>query len=44
MEEMASGAEQIDGAVHKVNEISLENKKQIGLVMVELQRFKVVRG
>ncbi|MDR2808534.1 MAG: methyl-accepting chemotaxis protein [Spirochaetaceae bacterium] len=41
MQEMASGAEQIDEAVHKVNDISTENKKQIGLVMVELHRFKV---
>jgi methyl-accepting chemotaxis protein len=44
MQDMVFGAERIEGAVHKVNEISLENKKQIGVVMVELQRFKVVSG
>jgi methyl-accepting chemotaxis protein len=41
MEEMASGAQQIDTAVHKVNDISLENKNQIERLMIEVSRFKV---
>ncbi|MDR2447459.1 MAG: methyl-accepting chemotaxis protein, partial [Treponema sp.] len=41
MQEMASGAEQIDTAVHKVNDISIENKKQIERLMTEVSRFKV---
>ncbi|MDR2807530.1 MAG: methyl-accepting chemotaxis protein [Spirochaetaceae bacterium] len=44
MQEMASGAEQIDTAVNRINDISIENKKQIGLLMGELQKFKVVSG
>jgi methyl-accepting chemotaxis protein len=38
---MASGAEQIDTAVHKVNDISIENKNQIEQLMTEVARFKV---
>jgi methyl-accepting chemotaxis protein len=41
MQEMASGAEQIDTAVHKVNDISIENKKQIEQLMTEVSHFKV---
>jgi methyl-accepting chemotaxis protein len=41
MEGMACAAEEIDGAVRKVNSISVENKKQIGLLMEEVSRFKV---
>ncbi|MDR0629929.1 MAG: methyl-accepting chemotaxis protein [Treponema sp.] len=41
MAEMASGAEQIDTAVHRVNDISAENKKQIEQLMNEVSRFKV---
>jgi methyl-accepting chemotaxis protein len=41
MEEMASGAEQIDTAVNRVNDISVENKKQIEQLMAEVSRFKV---
>jgi methyl-accepting chemotaxis protein len=41
MTEMASGAEQIDTAVHRVNDISVENKRQIELLMAEVSRFKV---
>ncbi|MDR2807686.1 MAG: methyl-accepting chemotaxis protein [Spirochaetaceae bacterium] len=41
MQEMACGAEQIDAAVHKVNDISIENKRQIELLMTEVLRFKV---
>jgi methyl-accepting chemotaxis protein len=39
--EMASGAEQIDTAVNRVNDISVENKKQIELLIMEVSRFKV---
>jgi methyl-accepting chemotaxis protein len=38
---MASGAEQIDTAVHQVNDISLENKKQIEQLIMEVSRFRV---
>jgi methyl-accepting chemotaxis protein len=41
MQEMASGAEQIDTAVNRVNDISIENKKQIAILMSEVARFKV---
>jgi methyl-accepting chemotaxis protein len=41
MQEMASGAEQIDIAVHRVNDISLENKRQIDMLMAEVSRFKI---
>jgi methyl-accepting chemotaxis protein len=39
--EMASGAEQIDTAVNRVNDISIENKKQVEQLMTEVSRFKV---
>jgi methyl-accepting chemotaxis protein len=38
---MAAGAEQIDSAVHKVNDISIKNKRQIDLLIAEVSRFKV---
>jgi methyl-accepting chemotaxis protein len=38
---MASGAEQIDTAVNRVNDISVENKKQIEQLIMEVSRFKV---
>jgi hypothetical protein len=41
MQEMASRAEQIDKAVNRVNDISLENQKQIEAFMGEVSRFKV---
>ncbi|MDR3114520.1 MAG: methyl-accepting chemotaxis protein [Treponema sp.] len=41
MQEMVCGADQINIVVHRVNDISLENKKQIGLLMAEVSRFKV---
>ncbi|MDR1399128.1 MAG: methyl-accepting chemotaxis protein [Treponema sp.] len=41
MKEIAAGAEQIDGAVNEVNDISGENKKQIEALMEEVSRFKV---
>ena len=39
--EMASGAHQIDTAVNRVNDISVENKKQIEQLIMEGSRFKV---
>jgi methyl-accepting chemotaxis protein len=41
MNEMASGAEQINVAVHQVNEISLRNREGIKTLMREVSRFKV---
>ena len=41
MLDMASGAEQIDIAVNRVNDISVKNKKQLELLMSEVSRFKV---
>jgi methyl-accepting chemotaxis protein len=41
MQEMASGAEQIDTAVNRVNDISEENKKQIERLILEVSRFKI---
>jgi methyl-accepting chemotaxis protein len=41
MQEMASGAEQIATAVNRVNDISMENKKQIEILMTEVTRFKI---
>jgi methyl-accepting chemotaxis protein len=41
MDEMASGAEQIDLAVVRVNEISGENKSDIETLSAEISRFKV---
>jgi methyl-accepting chemotaxis protein len=41
MQEMASGAEQIATAVNRVNDISIENKNQIELLIHEVSRFKV---
>ncbi|MDR1301007.1 MAG: methyl-accepting chemotaxis protein [Treponema sp.] len=41
MQEMATGADQIDHAVHQVNDISIENKQQIEALIDEVSRFKV---
>ncbi|MHB9295245.1 putative methyl-accepting chemotaxis protein [Pillotina sp. SPG140] len=41
MEEMAVGAEEINGAVYRVTEISGETKRQIDTLMQEVSRFKV---
>jgi methyl-accepting chemotaxis protein len=41
MQEMAAGAEQIDHAVNQVNDISIENKRQIEALIREVSRFKV---
>jgi methyl-accepting chemotaxis protein len=39
--EMASGAEQINVAVHHVNEISDKNREGVESLMREVSRFKV---
>jgi methyl-accepting chemotaxis protein len=39
--EMASGAEQINKAVHKVNEITVKNRENIDLLVKEVSLFKV---
>ena len=41
MNEMATGANEMNTAVHRVNEISGENKDHIGSLEAELSRFKV---
>ena len=41
MDEMAIGAEQINTAVHAVNEISVKNKSNIGVLKDDVARFKV---
>jgi methyl-accepting chemotaxis protein len=41
MNEMASGADQIDRAVNHVNDISVNNKKQIDVLISEVSKFKV---
>jgi methyl-accepting chemotaxis protein len=41
MRELTSGAHQIDSAVNRVNDISVENKKQIEQLMIEVSRFTV---
>jgi methyl-accepting chemotaxis protein len=41
MRDMAASAEQIDRTVNQVNDISVENKKQIEALMSEVSRFKV---
>jgi len=38
---MASGADQINSAVHQVNEISTKNREGINILMKEVSRFKV---
>ncbi|GHV86584.1 hypothetical protein AGMMS50230_21920 [Spirochaetia bacterium] len=38
---MASGAEQINVAVNRVNEISGKNKDNIDILVREVSRFKV---
>jgi methyl-accepting chemotaxis protein len=39
--EMASGADEINVAVHRVNELSVKNRENIDLVLREVSRFKV---
>jgi methyl-accepting chemotaxis protein len=41
MNEMASGADQINVAVHRVNEITGQNKQSIDVLVKEVSRFKV---
>ena len=41
MNEMATGAEQINTAVNRVNDISIENKINIDHLVLEISRFKV---
>ncbi|MHB9294565.1 hypothetical protein PilKf_00288 [Pillotina sp. SPG140] len=41
MQTMTAGAERIDGAVDRVNGISVNNKQQIDVLMQEVSRFKV---
>ena len=41
MNEMAHGAEQINIAIHHVNDISLKNRERINTLMDEVSRFKV---
>jgi methyl-accepting chemotaxis protein len=41
MNEMAAGADQIDSAVNHVNDISINNKKQIDTLLGEVSKFKV---
>jgi methyl-accepting chemotaxis protein len=41
MNEMATGADQINVAVNRVNEISGQNKEKIDILVREVSRFKV---
>jgi methyl-accepting chemotaxis protein len=41
MNEMASGADQMNVAIHRVNELSVNNREQIDLLTKEVSRFKV---
>jgi methyl-accepting chemotaxis protein len=41
MNEMATGADQINIAVNRVNEISGQNKENIDVLVKEVSRFKV---
>jgi methyl-accepting chemotaxis protein len=41
MNEMATGADQINVAVHRVNDISGHNKENINILVKEVSRFKV---
>jgi len=41
MNEMASGAEQINIAVHQVNDLTATNHEKVGILMKEVERFKV---
>jgi methyl-accepting chemotaxis protein len=41
MNEMATGAEQINVAVSRVNEISDQNKENIDVLVREVSKFKV---
>ena len=38
---MATGADEINVAIHRVNELSARNRENIDLVIREVSRFKV---
>ncbi|GHU27162.1 hypothetical protein FACS1894164_19120 [Spirochaetia bacterium] len=42
MNAMASGADQINMAVNRVNTISVQNKENIDVLIRELSKFKVM--
>jgi len=41
MNEMATGADQINIAVHRVNELTVSNKDKINILLGEVAKFKV---
>jgi len=41
MNEMATGADQINIAVHQVNDLTATNHEKVGILMKEVERFKV---
>ncbi|MDR2470723.1 MAG: methyl-accepting chemotaxis protein [Treponema sp.] len=41
MNEMAAGVTQINSAVHRVNEITIDNQDQISVLVREVERFKI---
>ncbi|MCL2230438.1 MAG: methyl-accepting chemotaxis protein, partial [Treponema sp.] len=41
MNEMATGADQINIAVHRVNELTVSNKDKINTLLAEVAKFKV---
>jgi methyl-accepting chemotaxis protein len=41
MNETAAGAEQINTAVHRVNELTGQNRENIDLLVREVSRFKI---
>ncbi len=41
MNEMASGADQVNVAVHNVNDISTKNRQSIDALIHEVSRFKI---
>jgi methyl-accepting chemotaxis protein len=41
MNEMASGAEQINVAINRVNELTGQNRENIDLLVKEVSRFKI---
>jgi methyl-accepting chemotaxis protein len=38
---MATGAEQINAAVHRVNELTGQNRDNIDILVKEVSRFKI---
>jgi methyl-accepting chemotaxis protein len=41
MNEMATGAEQVNVAIHRVNELTGQNRENIDLLVREVSRFKI---